>query len=75
MELPALLSVKLPDRQLVESLVQQPGQQPVEPRVELPGEESGRLRVELLVEWPPDAFFVTYETSRRSSVKSGPSGR
>jgi len=55
-ELPALLSVKLPDRQLVESLVQQPGQQPVEPRDELPGRESGGLWVELLVKRPPDGL-------------------
>jgi hypothetical protein len=61
-ELPALLSVRLPDRQLVESRVRQSGQQPVEPRVELPGEELGRLWVGLLEERPPDAFSVTYAT-------------
>jgi hypothetical protein len=65
-ELPALLSVRLPDRQLVESRVRQSGQQPVELRVELPGQQSGELLGGLLAgllgEEPPDASFVTYAT-------------
>jgi hypothetical protein len=73
--LPALLSVRLCGWQWVESPAQQTGRQPVEPRVELPGWESGRLWVELLVKRPPDASSVTYATSWRGSVKSGPSGR
>ena len=60
--LPVLLSVRLTDRQLVELQVEQTGQQRVEPRVELPDQQSGELLGKLLVEWPPDASFVTYAT-------------
>ena len=75
MKLLALQSVRLRGRQLMESPAQQTGQQPLEPRLGLPGRESGRLWVELLEERPPDASSITYATSRRGSVKSGPSGR